>query len=94
MSMTHSVAFESLRAEPDYLSLKFGSWKSYEANSEPFRKALQEYFDLATSTGNAQELKEALCRVVDACSGEIYNDWAGTYMTKEKAKKYIMEYDQ
>jgi hypothetical protein len=36
--------------------------------------------------------KKALCDLIDAIDGTITNDWTGEQMTKEDAKKYVMEY--
>ena len=38
------------------------------------------------------EQKTALCALIDAVDGLIYNDWTGENMTKDAAKKYVMEY--
>ena len=42
---------------------------------------------------DTQEQKEILCKVIDLIDGEIENDWSGEIMSKEEAKKYIMEYN-
>jgi len=35
-----------------------------------------------------------LCEVIDLIDGEIQNDWTGEKMTKDEAKKYVLEYGQ
>ena len=42
---------------------------------------------------DSQEQKLALCALVDALNNpEVYLDWDGKYVSKEKAKEYIMSY--
>jgi hypothetical protein len=36
--------------------------------------------------------KQAICDLIDAIDGPIENDWTGEAMTKEEAKKYVLEY--
>lgn len=93
------VALEAL-ASDEHLWLKFGTWKSYNcANNEAMREALDKYNtleDLAPSTmqqgRNTEEQIEAMCDAIDACNGQIRNDWTGEDMTKNEAKQYIREY--
>lgn len=82
----------------DYLLLKWGTLKGYEAETEKFQVALQTLYDAEPRSMSAAiqrdtpEQKRLLCDVIDACEGEIQNDWSGETMTKEDAKKYVMEY--
>jgi len=39
-----------------------------------------------------EERKQLLCKVIDKLNGEIQNDWTGEMLSKEEAKKYILEY--
>ncbi|QUM73313.1 hypothetical protein [Sphingopyxis granuli] len=39
------------------------------------------------------EQKQALCNLIDLVDGEILNEWSCERMTKEAAKKYVLEYD-
>ncbi len=63
-----------------------------------FRAALEEYFAAGPQSASAMaqhdtpDQKAALCKVIDATDGEIYNDWSGETMTKEQAKAYVMDY--
>lgn len=37
--------------------------------------------------------KEIICELIDLCDEDkIYLHWDGKYVTKEEAKKYVMEY--
>jgi hypothetical protein len=36
--------------------------------------------------------KQAICDLIDAIDGPIENDWTGEKLTKDEAKKYVLEY--
>ncbi len=82
----------------DELLLKWGTLKGWDCESEPFTTALQKYMDTgkhaygAAQQCDTDEQKAALCEAIDACDGEIQNDWTGEIMTKDEAKKYVLEY--
>lgn len=80
------------------LTLKWGTlngWKTREVS--PARHALQRYSEFGMSAGAMQqhdspEQKQALCDLIDAIDGPITNDWTGETLTKDEAKKYVLEY--
>lgn len=82
------------------LTLKWGSLKGWDVDdkSGPAWEALNRYFEAGPVSMSAmaqrdnEEQKKALCDVIDAIDGEIWNDWDGVTMTKDEAKKYVMEY--
>ena len=82
----------------EHLELKWGTLKGWSIETESFGKALQALFDEAPRSMSAMaqsdtpRQKELLCAVIDACSGEIWNDWTGKLMTKEEAKAYVLDY--
>lgn len=82
----------------DYITLKWGTLKSWHLHSEKGQKLLKEYLELGSSFGVAQqedspEQKELICKMIDECSvDEIYLDWDGKYVSKEEAKKYVLDY--
>ena len=41
---------------------------------------------------DTEEQKTILCELIDIVPGDIYLDWDGVYVSKEAAKKYVMEY--
>jgi hypothetical protein len=41
---------------------------------------------------DSDEQKQALLELIDAIDGKIINDCIGEYLTKDAAKKYVMEY--
>lgn len=84
----------------DSLLLKWGTFKGWDLKSEAALQAARAYLDTGEhSLGSMQqrdtpEQKAALCKLIDAIDGTIRNDWSGKIMTKEEAKRYVMEYDQ
>ena len=82
----------------DRLTLKFGTWKSFDLHSDKALAAKAAYFasgERALSTmqhHDAPEQIERLCDWIDAIDGEINNDWTGETMTKDEAKRYIRDY--
>ena len=80
------------------ISLKWGTLKSWDLESDEARAAVQRYADLGMAAGammqrDTPEHKQALCDLIDLVDGEILNEWSGERMTKEAAKKYVLEYD-
>lgn len=83
----------------DSLTLKWGTWKAWDINSEAGKAALSRYLDAgpqslgAMSQHETDEQREALCDLIDAINADtIGNDWSGEDMTKDEAKKYVREY--
>ena len=81
----------------EHLTLKWGTLKGWDVNSDACMAALRKYHAEPTAPGAAQQRdtngqKAALCELIDAIDGEIKNDWTGEVLTKEAAKRYVMEY--
>lgn len=81
----------------EHLLLKWGTLKGWELESDTSMSALRKYADYgyamsAVAQRDTDEQKQALCELIDAIDGEIVNDWSGETMTKDEAKKYVMEY--
>jgi len=83
----------------EYLLLKWGTLKGWNTgDNEALRSALQRYADGGMAAGGAMlqhdtpEQKRALCEAIDAVNGPITNDWSGEELTKDEAKKYVLEY--
>lgn len=79
------------------LLLKWGTLKGWKLERDETKKIMQRYADLGMSMGAMQqrdtpEHKAIICELIDAIDGEIQNDWSGEKLTKDKAKKYVMEY--
>lgn len=85
--------------QKEYLTLKWGTLKHWELNSEASLAALQKYNDAGSvSMGCAMQRdndaqKAAICELIEALNNdEIYLDWDGIYVSKEKAKEYVLNY--
>lgn len=84
----------------EYLTLKWGTMKGWKLESEASRAAGQAYLDAGPQSMSAimqhdsDEQKLALCALIDVVDGPIKNDWEGTTMTRDQAKKYVMDYDK
>lgn len=81
----------------EYLLLKWGTLKGWNLETEASKAAAQRYADFGMSMSamaqhDSPEQKQALCDLIDAVDGPITNDWSGEKMTKEEAKKYVLEY--
>lgn len=81
----------------EHLDLKWGTLKGWDLKTEASREAARRYFAEPTSMGamqqrDTQTQKQALCDLIDALDGTIINAWSGEEMTKEEAKKYVLEY--
>jgi hypothetical protein len=81
----------------EYLTLKWGTLKSWNVKSEKGRELLKKYFDEGASMSamlqkDTPEQKDVLCELIDIMPSDIYLDWDDEYVSKEAAKKYVMEY--
>ena len=82
----------------NYLTLKWGTLKAW--NVEGNKKAIElmkRYNEISSSfsamaQNDTPEQKEIICKLIDLMPGEIYLDWNGEYVSKEKAKEYVMNY--
>lgn len=82
----------------NYLTLKWGTLKAwnFEGNKEA-EKLLKRYCEIgscisAMAQRDTPEQKEIICKLINLVPGKIYLDWDGEYVSKEVAKKYVMEY--
>jgi len=83
---------------PDHLTLKWGTLNHWNLNSERGKELLQQYFDLGSSLSamdqkDTPEQKRLICEMIDECAAPtIYLDWDGKDVSKDEAKRYVMEY--
>lgn len=81
----------------DYITLKWGTLKSWNLTSDHGRELLKQYVELGSSLSamaqhDTPEQKDLICQMIDECGAEtIYLDWDGKEVSKEEAKKYVME---
>lgn len=87
-------------AEEDEITLKWGTlkgWKFSKDNAQAL-KLLTEYHEIGADYSamlqkDTPRQKEIICELIDLCnSDDIYLDWDGKHVTKDEAKKYVMEY--
>lgn len=82
----------------NYLTLKWGTLKSWCFDSEKGKALINEYCEIgsvvsAMMQSDTPRQKEIICELIDECDGDtIYLSWDGEYVSKEKAKDYIMNY--
>lgn len=80
------------------LALKWGSLKRWEIHNPETFELLKQWHALgsrasAIAQRDTPEQKELICKIIDAVDcAEIYLDWDGKYVSKEKAKEYVMSY--
>ena len=81
------------------LTLKWGTLKAWNfAGDEKAKELFKEYNEIGSSCSTMMQKdtprqKEIICSLIDLVDGAVENDWTGEHMTKEDAKKYVMEYD-
>jgi len=84
----------------EYLLLKWGTIKGCNLNgNDAAMAALERYCAEPVSMGAMQQSdtdaqRQAICDIIDALNGPITNDWTGEEMTKDEARKYVLEYRQ
>jgi hypothetical protein len=82
------------------LTLKWGTIKGYNfVGSEKAKQLLTEYNTLGESMScmmqhDNQRQREIILELIDLCDDPegIYLDWDGKYVSKDDAKKYIIDY--
>ena len=83
--------------DKENITLKWGTLKGWSNLKQSTVDILQKWQDLGASMSamaqrDTPEQKKLLCEAIDQLDGEVWNDWEGSTMDKEAAKKYIMEY--
>ncbi len=83
--------------DQDYVTLKWGTLKSWRLTSEEGEKLLKEYYDIGSSYSamaqkDTPKQKELICGMIDTVAGDICLDWDDKSVSKEEAKEYVMSY--
>ena len=80
------------------ITLKWGTLKGWDIVTPRGLELLQKYYDLGTTFSAAMqrdtpEQKQILCELIDECNDPrgIFLDWDEVYVSKETAKRYVME---
>lgn len=80
------------------ITLKWGTLKAWNITSAEGRDLLRRYFDLGTVDSAIMQhdtpaQKALICELIDVCTAEtVYLDWEGRHVSKDEAKRYVMEY--
>ena len=82
------------------IRLKWGTLKGWDDLKEGGATfdAIDQYHKVGPVYGSCMAQsdnkvqKEFLCQAIDACDGEIFNDWSGEFMSKQEAKDYVNNY--
>ena len=83
----------------DYISLKWGTLKAWNLKSEPAIDLLRKYSEAgmcASAMGqrDTPEQKALICQMIDQCNADTINlDWDGVDVSKDEAKRYVMDYN-
>ena len=83
----------------DHLLLKWGTLKGWHFEGKKANKLLDEYFKIGSSMSaimqhDTPRQTEIILKLIDLCNGTICNDLTGRTMNKERAKKYIINYNK
>lgn len=83
----------------EFISLKWGTLKAWRINSERGLELLRQYMDDAPLSAmchrDTPEKKATLCQLIDESQAStIHLDWDGRDVTKEEAKRYVLNYGQ
>ena len=87
-------------SDQDYITLKWGTLKSWHLTSEECQKLMQSYLELGVSMSaiaqhDTPEQKALVFQIIDACNAPtVYLEWNDKEVSKEEAKQYVMEYGQ
>lgn len=84
--------------DEDYLTLKWGTLKGWHFHSPAAHALLVEYGKIGSSYSSmlqhdTERQKEIICELIDVGNFETVSlDWSGKVLSKEEAKRYVMEY--
>ena len=79
------------------LTLKWGTIKGWSDLTDKSVEIIKRFFADGAPMSCAMdrpdnERKAILCELIDQIDGEIWNDWDGEKMSKNEARKYVLEY--
>jgi hypothetical protein len=82
----------------DYVTLKWGTVKSYNIVTDEVWDLMKKYLEMGTSMSamaqrDTPDQKQLLCDIITLIGKPVYLEWDGKYVSVEKAKEYIMNYD-
>jgi hypothetical protein len=83
--------------EKDYVTLKWGTVKSYSIQNEGTWALMEKYLEAGTHQSamaqrDTDDQKELLFQVLESIGEPVYLEWDGEYVSVEEAKEYIRNY--
>lgn len=89
----------TMENEEDYITLKWGTLKSWKFTDPVLQSLLKEYNEEGSSLSammqqDTPRQKKIICEMIDTLGKPVYNSWSDEYMGTEEAKRYIMDYDK
>lgn len=83
--------------EDDYITLKWGTLKSWKLTNPALKPLAEEYDSIGSSLSamaqrDTDRQKEIICEMIEIIGKPVYLDWDGEYVSVEEAKKYVMGY--
>ena len=82
----------------DHITLKWGTLKAWHLHSEEGQELLRRYMEIGSSFSamcqrDTPEQKQLILQMIDECNAPtIYLDWDGKDVSKDEAKRYVLEY--
>ena len=82
----------------DSLTLKWGTLKAWDFHSNKAIELLEEYNSIGSSMSamcqkDTPRQKQIICELIDEGDfKKVYLDWDGKYVSKKKAKEYVLNY--
>lgn len=84
----------------DFIVLKWGTLKAWKLSSDRVLELLREYSEIgscvsAIAQRDTPRQKELICQMIDECRADtIHLSWDNIDVSKEDAKRYVMEYEK
>lgn len=81
----------------DYVTLKWGTLKSYRLENPVIEPLIDEYNQIGSSFSammqhDTDRQKEIICEIIDIIGKPVYLHWDGVYVDVETAKQYVRNY--
>lgn len=83
--------------ENDFITLKWGTIKSYKLENPALDPLIAEYDRIGSSLSAMTQRdtvlqKEIICEMLAIIGKPVYLEWDGEYVSVEEAQKYVMGY--
>lgn len=79
------------------LTLKWGTIKGWDNFTEQSQEIVSRFYSDGEPMSAMADRPDGdrikiLCELIEQLDGEIWDDWNGVPMTKDEAKRYVMNY--